>query len=99
MRFESEPVRPAPTDPITDDARKEVNRVQLALLHEANSSQRANLLERLFQAEQVLAPVEQPRSRLQQAAIRAQPVERVKECHKSHTTQRHEGTKKRARPR
>ena len=70
----SEPVRPAPTDPITDDARKEVNRVQLALLHEANSSQRANLLERLFQAEQVLAPVEQPRSRLQQAAIRAQPV-------------------------
>ena len=54
-----------------------MNRVQLALLHEANSSQRANLLERLFQAEQVLAPVEQPRSRLQQAAIRAQPVSLV----------------------
>src|SRR6516225_374881 len=70
----SEPVRPAPTDPITDDARKEVNRVRLALLHEANSSQRANLLERLFQAEQVLAPVDKPKSRLQQAAIRAQPV-------------------------
>jgi CHAT domain-containing protein len=67
-------LRPAPTDPITDDARKEVNRVQLALLHEANSSQRANLLERLFQAEQVLAPVGTPKSTLQQAAIRAQPV-------------------------
>jgi hypothetical protein len=67
----SESAQPVRIDPITEAARKEVNRIQLALLHEANRSQRANLLERLFQAEQVLAPVDKPKSRLQQATIRA----------------------------
>jgi CHAT domain-containing protein len=70
----SEPVRPVRTDPITDAARKEINRTQLALLHEANRNERANLLERLFQAEQVLAPVDKAQSRLQQATIRTHPV-------------------------
>ncbi len=70
----SEPGRPVRTDPITEAARKEVNRIQLALLHETNRNQRANLLERLFEAEQVLPPVRQPKTRLQQAAIRAHRV-------------------------
>src|SRR5271167_275328 len=61
-------------DPITEGAQKEVTRIQLALLHETNRNQRANLLERLFQAEQVLAPVGEPNSRLQQAAIHARLV-------------------------
>ncbi len=56
----SEPVRPVRTDPITEAARKEVNRIQLALLHDTDRGRRENLLERLFQAEQVLAPVGKP---------------------------------------
>ena len=70
----SEPAHPVRADPITEAASKEVTRIQLALLHEANRSQRANLLERLFQAEQVLTPVGKPKSHLQQATIRAHPV-------------------------
>jgi hypothetical protein len=54
----SEPAPPVRADPITEAARKEVGRIQLALLHEVNRSERASLLERLFQAEQILAPVE-----------------------------------------
>ena len=70
----SEPAQPVRADPITEAARKEVSRIQLALLHETNRDQRANLLERLFQAEQVLAPVGKPESRLQQATIQAHAV-------------------------
>jgi len=67
----SEPAGPVRAAPIAEAARKEVSRIQLALLHEANRSQRANLLERLFQAEQVLASVGRSESRLQQATIQA----------------------------
>ncbi len=70
----SGPVHSLRTDQITEAAQKEVTRIQLALLHDTNRSQRETLLERLFQAEQVLAPVGKPKSRLQQAAIRARPV-------------------------
>jgi CHAT domain-containing protein len=70
----SEPTQPVQADPITEAARKEVSRIQLALLNETNRGQRANMLERLFQAEQVLTPVGKPESRLQQATIRAHAV-------------------------
>jgi vacuolar-type H+-ATPase subunit E/Vma4 len=71
----SPPVRPVRTDPITQAAEKELNRIQLALLRETNRNERENLLERLFEAEQVLAPAGKPKTRLQQAAIRAHPVD------------------------
>jgi tetratricopeptide (TPR) repeat protein len=70
----SQPVRTVRMDPITEGAQKEVTRIQLALLHETNRNQRANLPERLFQAEQVLAPAGEPKSRLQQAAMHARHV-------------------------
>jgi len=64
-----EPTHPVRADAISEAAAEEVSRIQLALLHETNRSQRENLLERLFQAEQVVAPVGRPESRLQQATI------------------------------
>jgi CHAT domain-containing protein len=69
-----DPAHPVRADPISEAAGKEVSRIQLALLHEANPGERASLLERLFQAEQVLTPLGKPDSRLQQATIRAHPV-------------------------
>jgi CHAT domain-containing protein len=70
----SEPAGPVRADPITEAARKEVSRIQVALLHETNRRQRENLLERLFQTEQVLTPVGRPESRLQRATMRAHAV-------------------------
>jgi len=71
----SEPTHPVRADPITQAAAKEVSRIQLALLHETDRGQRVNLLERLFQAEQVLAPVGRAKSPFQQAAIRTHAVD------------------------
>ena len=70
----SEPIRPVHTDAMTQSARRDINRIQLTLLRETNRNKRENLLEQLFQAEQVIAPVGRPKNRLQDNGVHAHPI-------------------------
>ena len=63
-----------PDDQITQAARKELNRLQIELLHATSPDERDRLLERLFDTEQVLAPTGESHTGLQKAALRANPV-------------------------
>jgi len=60
---------------IAKAAQKEVNRIQIALLHTQTRPQRKRLLDRLFEAEQLLGPVAKPRNRLQEASLQIKPVD------------------------
>jgi CHAT domain-containing protein len=64
----------SPDDRITQAARKELNRLQIELLHATSPEERGRLLERLFDTEQVLAPTGESNTGLQKAALRANPV-------------------------
>ena len=64
----------APTDSLMRAAAREVSQVQLALLQEPSAQKRGELLDRLFAAEQILAPVGKPQTPLQLATRRAEPV-------------------------
>ncbi len=70
----SEPIRRVPADATTQSARRDINRIQLTLLRETNRNKRENLLEQLFQAEQVIAPVGRPKNRLQENGVHAHPI-------------------------
>jgi CHAT domain-containing protein len=68
----------APTDSLMRAAAREVSQVQLALLQEPSAQKRSELLDRLFGAEQILAPVGKPQTPLQLATRRAEPVKLAK---------------------
>jgi CHAT domain-containing protein len=53
-----EPLR----DPVTLTAQKDINRIQLALLHETDRASRQHLLDQLFETEQVFTPIGRPSS-------------------------------------
>ncbi len=54
-----------------------VNQIQLALLHETDQDERSKLLDRLFDAEQMLTPLNKPRTELQKAVTHPHPVDLV----------------------
>jgi tetratricopeptide (TPR) repeat protein len=70
-----QPAKDPPSDPMVASARKEVNHIQLALLRETHPEARSKLLDRLFEAEQILTPVGKPRTQLQEAARHPHPVD------------------------
>jgi CHAT domain-containing protein len=62
------------SDEGTVDAEKEINQVQLALLHETNPQRRQTLLDNLFAAEQILAPVRKTNLPVGSDSDRSRPV-------------------------
>jgi CHAT domain-containing protein len=62
------------SDEGTVEAEKEINQVQLALLHERSPERRQTLLDNLFAAEQILAPVRKTNLPLGSDSDRAHPV-------------------------
>ncbi len=63
-----------PEDQITEGAQQELNRLQIQLLHETSPAKRAALLQRLFEAEQLLAPASGTQTPFQKATLQASPV-------------------------
>ncbi len=63
-----------PANQITESAQHELTRLQMQLLHTTSSRDRANLLQRLFEVEQVLGPEGESRTALQNAALQANPA-------------------------
>ncbi len=63
-----------PEDPIAEDAQREVEQLQLELLHAASPAKRATLLRELFVAEQLLRPQGESHTAFQKAALRGIPV-------------------------
>jgi len=62
------------SDEISVEAQNEINRIQIALIHEANREERQSLLDQLFEAEQLLSPVPKNGSVLNATADRLKPV-------------------------
>jgi len=69
------PTKDVPSDAIGTNAKRQVNQIQLALLRETDPDARSKLLDRLFEAEQILTPVGRPRTELQEAARHPHPVD------------------------
>ena len=61
-------------DDITIEAQRSINRIQLALLHEANRDRRQALLDELFEEEQRLSPVRRSNAATNQATTRPKPI-------------------------
>ena len=61
-------------DEINADSQQEINRIQLALLRQANPTARQILLDRLFAVEQLLSPVRRTSTMLIASASRPKPV-------------------------
>jgi len=61
-------------DPTTSAARQEIKHLQIALLHATSRDERRNLLDRLFEEEQVIAPTGQSATRFEQAALKPAPA-------------------------
>ena len=72
LRGESETMSSA--DEITVEAQKNINRIQLALLHETARDRRQSLLDELFEAEQRLSPIRRTNSPLGSATDRPRPI-------------------------
>jgi CHAT domain-containing protein len=62
------------SDQVSLEAQHEINRIQLALMHETNRTERQSLLDELFAQEQLLMPVSKTRSPLKSAADRSRPI-------------------------
>jgi CHAT domain-containing protein len=72
LRGESETL--TSVDEITAESQREINRIQLALLHETKPSGRQDLLDRLFTAEQLLSPTRKTTSIFAASGGRPRPV-------------------------
>lgn len=72
LRGESETL--TAVDEVTAQSQQEINRIQLALLHETDRASRQDLLDRLFAVEQLLSPVRRTTSALSSSATRPKPV-------------------------
>ncbi|MEP7274614.1 MAG: BlaI/MecI/CopY family transcriptional regulator, partial [Acidobacteriota bacterium] len=72
LRGESETL--SSSDEISLEAQKEINRIQLALLHNTSRDERESLLNQLFRMEQRLSPVRRTSSPLGSAGDRQKPV-------------------------
>ena len=72
LRGESETL--TNVDDLTVESQTEINRIQLALVHETDRSRRQELLDSLFAAEQLLSPVRKTTSALASTQDRAEPV-------------------------
>ncbi len=72
LRGESETL--SSSDEISLEAQKEINRIQLALLHNTSRDERESLLNQLFRMEQRLSPVRRTSSPLGSASDRPKPV-------------------------
>lgn len=58
----------------TEAAQREISRLQIQLLHATSPSKRRNLLQHLFEAEQMLGPEGESESPLQKATLRGTPM-------------------------
>lgn len=72
LRGESETL--TNVDGLTVESQAEINRIQLALVHETDRSRRQELLDSLFAAEQLLSPVRKTTSALASSQDRPKPV-------------------------
>ena len=72
LRGESETL--SSSDEVSLEAQKEINRIQLALLHNTSRDERESLLNQLFRMEQRLSPVRRTSSPLGSASDRQKPV-------------------------
>ena len=72
------------TDPVTVSAQKQINSIQLALLREMRPKQREELLEQLFETEQVFTPVEGPKKGFRAALRRGNAVSLLDLQHQIH---------------
>ena len=72
LRGESESL--SSSDEITLEAQKEINRIQIALMHEANPEGRQSLLDQLFLQEQLLSPIRRASSPPGSATTRPKPI-------------------------
>ncbi len=72
LRGESESLSSS-SDEISTEAQQEINRIQLALLHERNPQERQLLLDQLFAQEQLLSPVLKTRSPAKPIGDRGKP--------------------------
>jgi CHAT domain-containing protein len=72
LRGESETL--SSSDEISLEAQKEINRIQLALLHNTSRDERESLLDQLFRMEQRLSPVRRTSYPLGSASDRQKPV-------------------------
>ena len=73
LRGESESLSLS-SDEISIEAKQEITRIQLALMHETNPTTRESLLDQLFGVEQLLAPEPKVRSTLNSPNKRGKPV-------------------------
>jgi len=64
----------APNDEVTQGASKELQRVQIQLLHASVPASRSSLLDRLFETEQLVAPTNEAQTTFQKATLRNTPV-------------------------
>ncbi|HTS10411.1 MAG TPA: CHAT domain-containing tetratricopeptide repeat protein [Candidatus Eisenbacteria bacterium] len=71
----SPPVADPPPDATTVKARQDIGRIQLALLHETEPNKRRQLLDGLFEAEQVATPTNEPDGALRSLATHPRPVQ------------------------
>ena len=72
LRGESETL--SSSDEISLEAQKEINRIQLALLHSTSRDERESLLNQLFRVEQLLSPARRNIALLNSATDRLKPV-------------------------
>ena len=72
LRGESETM--STVDEVTIEARKEINQIQLALLHETNRDRRQPMLDKLFEQEQRLSPVHTTSPSLRSPDSRPKPT-------------------------
>lgn len=71
----SPPVADPPPDATTAKAGQDISRIQLALLHETEPNKRRQLLDGLFEAEQVATPTNGPDGALRSLAEHPRPVQ------------------------
>jgi CHAT domain-containing protein len=62
------------SDQLSIEAEREINRIQLALMHQTSRTERQSLLDQLFAQEQLLMPVSKTRSLVKSAGDRGKPV-------------------------
>ena len=62
------------SDQVSIEAEREINRIQVALMHRTSRTERQSLLDQLFAQEQLLMPVPQTRSLVKSAGDRGKPV-------------------------
>jgi CHAT domain-containing protein len=62
------------SDPVSLSAQRQIHQIQLMLLRETDRAERQNLLDRLFETEQLFTPIRRPTSPLQAVVTHSKPA-------------------------